>query len=68
MKITGRRDRARRGGDRASKLEEQHIQPLRTYPGLEVSTTTVSQTLDKQLITLKCLGRDTDVPVVRNKS
>uniref|UniRef100_A0A1I8I4S3 DDE-1 domain-containing protein n=1 Tax=Macrostomum lignano TaxID=282301 RepID=A0A1I8I4S3_9PLAT len=33
---------------------------------LEVSTKTVRRTLDKQLITLKCLGRDADVPVVRN--
>ena len=84
--LTGRRDRLRRGGDRTSKLGNQHVQllldsldanPLLTlkelrcklehsFDGLRVSEATLSRSLDKHLITLKCLGRDADVPVARN--
>lgn len=36
------------------------------FDGLDLSEATVSRALDKQLITLKCLSRDADVPVARN--
>lgn len=83
---TGRRNRNPRGGKRAFKVNDGHMQelidmlegnPLLTlremqqqlmdhHPGLEISTTSISRALDKQLITLKCLTRDADVPVARN--
>jgi hypothetical protein len=36
------------------------------FEGLQVSTATISRALDKQLITLKCLSRDADIPAARN--
>jgi transposase len=42
------------------KLTERHS-------ALEVSTTTISRALENQLITLKCLTKDADVPEARNR-
>ena len=45
---------------------QQMRQELHNRHGVEVGTSTIARQLDKQLITLKSLGRDADVPVARN--